>query len=172
MERQGLIERIENIAKGTVDYVRTTKAREPQPALRLLGEWAYRHVEAEVALDDLNPDYLMWNVRRKIDASELPQRRIVVRFHFTDLCLPSLRLAGVTRARCAQFGANLGQLRVDAQIDDCLTTWRYSAQLWLKPLMLLIRSDLDLLLWRTVTLFVTSLSEHQACIRRQNRHLR
>ena len=37
MERQGLIERIEDTAKGTVDYVRTTKARELQPALRLLG---------------------------------------------------------------------------------------------------------------------------------------
>ena len=45
----------------------------------------YQNIEAEVTLEGLMPDYLMWNLRRKIDPSELPQRRIVVRFQFTDL---------------------------------------------------------------------------------------
>lgn len=85
MERQGLIERLEDTAKGTVDYVRTAMAIELAPALRLLGEWAYRNIKADLALDEVNPDYLMWNVRRKIDASALPERRTVVRFHFSDL---------------------------------------------------------------------------------------
>ena len=85
MEKRGLVERLEDTAKGTVDYIRTPKAIELEPALMALGEWAYRHVEAEVALDDLKPDYLMWNLRRKIDPSELPQRRIVVHFRFTDI---------------------------------------------------------------------------------------
>jgi DNA-binding HxlR family transcriptional regulator len=85
MEQRGLIERLEDTAKGTVDYIRTPRAIELEPALMMLGEWAYRNIEAEVALDGLNPDYLMWNLRRKIDPSELPERRVVVRFHFTDL---------------------------------------------------------------------------------------
>lgn len=51
----------------------------------MLGEWAYRNMEAEVALNDVNPDYLMWNIRGKVDTGALPQRRIVVRFHFADL---------------------------------------------------------------------------------------
>lgn len=85
MEQRGLIERLEDTAKGTVDYVRTPMAIGLEPALMALGEWAYRNIEAEVALSDLNPDYLMWNLRRKIDPSELPDRRVVVRFHFTDL---------------------------------------------------------------------------------------
>ncbi len=85
MEKQGLIERLEDKSKGTVDYVRTPKAIELEPALTMLGEWAYRNIEAHVALDNLEPDYLMWNLRRKIDPSALPKRRVVVRFHFTDL---------------------------------------------------------------------------------------
>lgn len=85
MESNGLIERIEDIAKGTVDYVRTPLAIELEPALDLLGEWAYRNIESEVALQDLNVDYLMWNVRQHVEVSELPERRVVVRFHFTDL---------------------------------------------------------------------------------------
>ena len=84
MENQGLVERLEDAAKGTVDYIRTPMAIELEPALMALGEWAYRNVEADVALDDLKPDYLMWSLRRKIDASALPQRRVVFRFHFTD----------------------------------------------------------------------------------------
>ena len=84
MEKRGLIERLEDTAKGTVNYIRTPMGVELEPALRLLGKWAYRHIEAAVALDELKPDYLMWNLRRKIDPSALPERRVVVRFHFTD----------------------------------------------------------------------------------------
>lgn len=85
MSRQGLVERLEDKAKGTVDYLRTPMAVELEPTLRLLGEWAYRNTEAGLALEDTNPDYLMWNVRRKINTSALPDRRTVVRYHFTDL---------------------------------------------------------------------------------------
>jgi DNA-binding HxlR family transcriptional regulator len=85
MEANGLVERLEDPGKGTVDYIRTPKATELQPALRMLAEWAYKHIESEVALDDLNPDYLMWNIRRKLDASQFPKRRVVIRFHFTDV---------------------------------------------------------------------------------------
>jgi DNA-binding HxlR family transcriptional regulator len=84
LEAQGLIERLEDRAKGTVDYVRTVKAVELEPVLELLGDWGYRHAEPEVALNNLKADYLMWNLRRQIDPSALPDRRVVVRFHFPD----------------------------------------------------------------------------------------
>lgn len=85
MEQRGLIERLEDTARGTVDYVRTPMAIELEPALMALGEWAYRNIEADVVLGDLDPDYLMWNLRRTVDPSELPERRVTVRFHFTDV---------------------------------------------------------------------------------------
>lgn len=85
MEAHGLIERLEDLATGTVDYVRSHKAVELEPALDVLARWAYRHIEAEVALNDLNPDYLMWNIRGTVDASVFPRRRTVIRFHFTDV---------------------------------------------------------------------------------------
>jgi len=85
MEANGLIERLEDPAKGTVDYIRTPRAIELEPALDLLAAWAIRHVEPSVALDDLNLDYLMWSIRGKVDTSVLPRRRTVIRFHFTDV---------------------------------------------------------------------------------------
>jgi DNA-binding HxlR family transcriptional regulator len=84
MEQRGLIERLEDAAKGTVDYVRTPMAVELEPALMALGDWAYRNIEAGAVLDVLDLDYWMWNLRRKIDPVELPERRVVVRFHFAD----------------------------------------------------------------------------------------
>ena len=84
MEAQGLVERLEDPAKGTVDYVRTPMAIELEPAMTLLGGWAYRNMQASVALEDPNPDYLMWQIRRTIDRTLLPQRRVVIRFHFAN----------------------------------------------------------------------------------------
>ena len=86
MEARGLIERIEDAAKGTVDYLRTPKAIELESILDGLALWAYRHIEADVALDDLNVDYLMWNIRGKVDASVFPKRRTVIVF-----ILPTLK---------------------------------------------------------------------------------
>ena len=85
MEALGLVERLENPAKGTVDYVRTPMAVELEPVMTLLGGWAYRNMQAAVALDNPNPDYLMWQMRRTIDTSILPERRVVIRFHFDGL---------------------------------------------------------------------------------------
>lgn len=85
MEEQGLIERLEDDGKGTVDYVRTPMAIELDPAILMLGKWAHRNIEAEVTLANVDPESLMWNLRTKINASQLPKRRVVVRIHLTDL---------------------------------------------------------------------------------------
>jgi len=85
MEESGLIERLEDPAKGTVDYVRTPTAIELEPALNMLAEWAYRHVAPEVALDGLNVDYLMWCIRAKVDTTYFRAGRTVIRFHLNDV---------------------------------------------------------------------------------------
>ncbi|MBA1140605.1 helix-turn-helix transcriptional regulator [Mesorhizobium sp. CCANP35] len=85
LEAAGLIERLEDRAAGTVDYVRTEKAILLEPALNALAEWAQCNIDADLALRDTNVSTLMWNVRRrKINMLELPNRRTVIRFHFND----------------------------------------------------------------------------------------
>lgn len=84
MESSGLIERIEDKASGTVDYVRTEKAIELEEALNALAVWAQRNIDAEIALCDTDVSTLMWQMRRWIVVDELPGRRVVIRFHFTD----------------------------------------------------------------------------------------
>ncbi len=84
MEALGLIERVEDKAKGTVVYFRTEKAVNLEPAMNALAEWAQCNIEAEAALAGADASTIMWAVRRMIVLAELPRRRAVIRFHFRD----------------------------------------------------------------------------------------
>ena len=84
MQGNGLLERVEDLATGSIDYIRSDKAVELDPILQGLAKWAQRHIEAEVALEDRDADVLMWTLQRRIIIGELPPRRNVVRFNFSD----------------------------------------------------------------------------------------
>jgi len=84
MEMSGLVERIGDPARGTVDYVRTQKAIDLEPAMHALAHWAQRNIEAEVAVCAYNVSQLMWKLRAVIKTDEFPKRRVVIRFSFTD----------------------------------------------------------------------------------------
>ena len=84
LEAAGLVERVESRANGLVDYIRTEKAIKLEPALNMLAQWAQCNIDADIALRGADVSTLMWGLRRKIDMSQLPRRRAVVRFHFKD----------------------------------------------------------------------------------------
>jgi len=83
MEASGLVERVEDKATGTIDYFRTEKAINLEPALNALAEWAQCNIEADIALSGAEASTIMWVVRRMIVLAEL-RRRAVIRFHFRD----------------------------------------------------------------------------------------
>ncbi len=85
METAGLVERVENCATGSVDYFRTVKAIELEPALDALAHWAQRNIEAEIAIGEPNLSTMMWAARRYVKVAELPVRRVVMCFHFTGV---------------------------------------------------------------------------------------
>lgn len=85
LEAKGLIERVEDKATGTVEYIRTEAGRALEPILRALGTWAYHHTDAEDQLCWLDPKYFMWNIRRSINCDALPRRRVVLKFSYPKL---------------------------------------------------------------------------------------
>jgi DNA-binding HxlR family transcriptional regulator len=87
LERFGMIERKEDRATGNVDYLRTQKAIDLEPALNALGAWAQQNIAAEIALCDTDVAALMWKLRRDIDTEALPAQRVVLRFRFDDVGL-------------------------------------------------------------------------------------
>jgi DNA-binding HxlR family transcriptional regulator len=84
MEISGLVERVEDRATGHIDYIRTQKAIDLEPALNALAVWAQRHIEANAMLRDGDASMLMWSLRRKVMVDEMPRRRVVIRFHLKD----------------------------------------------------------------------------------------
>jgi DNA-binding HxlR family transcriptional regulator len=84
LEKAGLVERIEDRAKGTVDYVRTQMAIDLQPAMDALAIWAQRHIDAEVALSDGDLGGMMQFFAKSVLTSHFPTRRVVIRLHFAD----------------------------------------------------------------------------------------
>jgi DNA-binding HxlR family transcriptional regulator len=83
LEENGLLERIEDPATGSVDYIRTQMAVDLEPALNALGVWAQKYIEAEIACE-VNLSSLTWKMRKYIVTEALPKRRVVIRFHFQD----------------------------------------------------------------------------------------
>ncbi len=84
LAEQGLIERIKDPATGQVDYIRTQRAIDLEPALDALGKWAQCNIEARDALENLTVSKLMWQMRNYIDPDQLPSRQLVFQFRFTD----------------------------------------------------------------------------------------
>lgn len=84
MEALGLVERVEDKAAGNIDYFRTEKAINLEPAMNALAEWAQCNIEADIALSGADASTIMWVMRRMIVLAELPRRRAVIRFHFRD----------------------------------------------------------------------------------------
>lgn len=84
LEALGLVERVEDRATGSVDYLRTEKALALEPALEALAHWAQRHVDAITALCNADASNLMWNLRKRFVTEEFPNRRVVIQFRFSD----------------------------------------------------------------------------------------
>ena len=52
-----------------------------------MGIWGQKWVEARLSLKNLDPSLLMWDMRRNLDPSPLPDRRVVIQFLYQELPL-------------------------------------------------------------------------------------
>jgi DNA-binding HxlR family transcriptional regulator len=81
LEANGVILR-ESLPGGRGHCYRLTESgREFHSVIEGLGNWGQRWT-VRIERDNLDPGFLMWNVRRRIALDLLPPRRIVVRFKF------------------------------------------------------------------------------------------
>jgi DNA-binding HxlR family transcriptional regulator len=82
---RGLIERKRSNDQKSWEYHLTQAGRELEPIVMSLGEWGARWVRSQMSKNDLSVELLMWDMRRTINCTALPQRRIVLHFEFKDL---------------------------------------------------------------------------------------
>lgn len=67
------------------EYRLTQAGRDLRPVIEAIGIWGQRWVESEPSLDNLDPELLMWDMRRNLDATPLPKVRTVIEFIYPEL---------------------------------------------------------------------------------------
>lgn len=77
LERAGVIEHRDGC------YRLTVAGRELAPVLTAIGTWGQRWAR-EIAPDDLDPGWLVWNMRRRLNSTAMPSRRTVIGIEFLD----------------------------------------------------------------------------------------
>jgi DNA-binding HxlR family transcriptional regulator len=81
LEAHGVIARVSFPGRQGHGYCLTEAGREFGSVIEGLGAWGQRWT-VRIEPDNLNPGFLMWNMRRRIALDRLPPRRVVVSFKY------------------------------------------------------------------------------------------
>ena len=86
LEAAGVIERRAlKSEKGVFEYRMTESGRDLGPIVEAMGFWGQKWVEARRSLKNLDPSLLMWDMRRNLNPTPLPDRRTVIQFLYHEL---------------------------------------------------------------------------------------
>ena len=78
----GLIEQFRRPGQRKHVYRLTPAGCALGPVVEALGRWGYDWASKDLEDDHLDPDFLMWTLRRLVRVDRLPDERIVILFHF------------------------------------------------------------------------------------------
>jgi DNA-binding HxlR family transcriptional regulator len=86
LEQTGIIARVRAVSDPSVFEYRLTRAgRDLQPLIESFGTWGQRWIETRRTLDNLDPQLLMWDMRRNLDPRPMPHRRSTIQFIYAEL---------------------------------------------------------------------------------------
>lgn len=85
LEEQGVIERRIDKESGSPSYHLTEAGEELRPVIMSMGSWGHRWLEAQLSMKNLDPSLLMWDMRRNLDPTPLPPRRVSVQFLYPEV---------------------------------------------------------------------------------------
>ena len=70
---------------GIYEYRLTEAGRELKPVIEAIGCWGHRWIDIQASLEKLDPNLLMWDMRRNIDPKPMPPARSTIQVIFKDL---------------------------------------------------------------------------------------
>jgi DNA-binding HxlR family transcriptional regulator len=86
LEAAGVVERRAlKSEKGVFEYRMTAAGKDLGPIVEAMGFWGQKWVEARRSLENLDPSLLMWDMRRNLNPTPLPDRRTVIEFLYPEL---------------------------------------------------------------------------------------
>lgn len=72
----------------TFEYRLTRAGNELRQVVEAIGNWGHRWVETTPSLENLDPKFLMWDMRRNLNVGPLPPRKVTVQFIYPELPKP------------------------------------------------------------------------------------
>jgi len=128
LEAAGIVKREAARGKG-VRYELTEAGREFRSVLEPLGVWGQRWGR-RAERRNLDPEFLMWNMRRRIARDALPPRRIVVELNFRGVPAEHrgyrlfwLVLTAADVDLCVKDPGFEVDLYIDARLDSMVRVW-------------------------------------------------
>lgn len=83
LEQARIIERKKGGEAGLHEYHLTRSGRDLEPLVMAFGVWGQRWVESGLAMNNLDASLLMWDMRRWLDPSPMPEERRVIEFIYS-----------------------------------------------------------------------------------------
>jgi DNA-binding HxlR family transcriptional regulator len=86
LEAAGIVERRAlDSEKGVFEYHMTASGNDLRPVVEAMGFWGQKWIEARLSLRNLDPSLLMWDMRRNLNPTPLPEGRTVIQFLYREL---------------------------------------------------------------------------------------
>jgi DNA-binding HxlR family transcriptional regulator len=86
LELAGIVARASSATDpGVIEYQLTESGRELGPLVKAFGVWGQRRIDADVSLQHLDVNLLMWDMRRNLNTTPMPTRRSVAEFVYSEL---------------------------------------------------------------------------------------
>ena len=67
------------------EYKLTKSGQDLKSVVEAVGVWGQKWIETKSSLEKLDPNLLMWDIRRNIDIDPMPSRRATIQVIFSDL---------------------------------------------------------------------------------------
>jgi DNA-binding HxlR family transcriptional regulator len=85
LEEADIIQRSPAKTSGGHEYHLTPAGQELQPIIFSMGFWGQRWISSQNTLKNLDPSLLMWDMRRNLNVSPMPDRQCTIQFLYSDL---------------------------------------------------------------------------------------
>ena len=67
------------------EYTLTAAGKDLGRVIEAVGGWGQKWITTQSSLEKLDPNLLMWDIRRNIDTKPMPPRRSTIQIIFSDL---------------------------------------------------------------------------------------
>ncbi len=89
LETAGIVERTPAPGEPDIfEYKLTSAGRELESVVGAIGNWGQRWIESDPSLENLDPELLMWDMRRNLNTDPMPPRRSTIQFSYPELSAP------------------------------------------------------------------------------------